>query len=216
MAQAHNRHNRLAFSRLMSGNWWWHLWAAGVVVTWVPWLVLFASLPFARRTMDGPMSDAMFAGMTSFGLVVPSVVVASGLAIFVRRATAKTPVGSFLSEPSVAFLCIVVAGTLAFAATVDTPADFVNGVVTNCVVGQLAPGLYLPFAAPVAAAYAASKTPQQYRCNAIARNIAQITSRRNHHGLCRCRGIAKRWRWSGSNRKAQRTEVRNVVRGWLR
>ena len=103
------------------------------------------------------MSDAMFAGMTSFGLVVLSVVVASGLAIFVGRATAKTPVGSFLAEPSVAFLCIVVAGTLAFAATVDTPADFVNGVVTNCVVGQLAPGLYLPFAAPVAAAYAASK-----------------------------------------------------------
>ena len=71
--------------------------AAGVVVTWVPWLVLFASLPFARRTMDGPMSDAMFAGMTSFGLVVPSVVVASGLAIFVRRATAKTLVGSWSS-----------------------------------------------------------------------------------------------------------------------
>ena len=112
------------------------------------------------------MSDAMFAGMTSFGLVVPSVVVASGLAIFVRRATAKTPVGSFLSEPSVAFLCIVVAGTLAFAATVDTPADFVNGVVTNCVVGQLAPGLYLPFAAPVAAAYAASKTTSRWRARA--------------------------------------------------
>ena len=154
---------RFAISRLMPCDWWWSLWTAGIVVTWSPWLILLATLPITRRTMDGPISDVMFAGMASFGLIAPIVASVRGFAIFVRCARAKTLDGNFLSEPSVAFLCIVAAGTLAFAATIDNPDDFVSGVMTNCVVGQLAPGLYFPFAIPVITAYVAAKTTVRRR-----------------------------------------------------
>ena len=112
------------------------------------------------------MSDAMFSAMASFGLVAPSVAVASGLVIVVRRVVAKTQATSPLSEPAVAFMMMVAAGTLAFAATVDNPGDIVSGLTTSCVLGQLAPGLYVPFALPVAAAYAASKTASRWRMRA--------------------------------------------------